>query len=73
MTGYDGTLLPVWLTHFLPLCSRKTDVMGINRRYAVYYHTMGGDAERGIRGRDFACCGGPLCPVLPGASAQVQR
>src|SRR5712691_8397681 len=31
MTGFDGTLLSVWLTHFLSLCSRKTDVIGINR------------------------------------------
>ena len=65
ITGLDGTLLSVWLTHLLSLCSRKTDVMEMDRLYAVPYYIAGGDTKRGTRGRGFTYCGGPLYPVLP--------
>ena len=65
ITGFDSTFPSVWLTPFLSLCSRKPDIMGMNRLFAVYFHVAGEDAERGIRGRDSACSGGPLFPVLP--------
>ena len=65
ITGFDSTFPSVWLTPFLSLCNRKTNVMGMNKLYAVYFHVAGEDAERGIRGRDSACSGEPLFPVLP--------
>ena len=52
------------------LRDRKLDVTGMNILSAVHDHIAGGDAQRGVRGGDFACGGGPLRSVLPGSGGR---
>ena len=51
----------------------KTDVMGMNRLSPVHNHVVGGDAQQGVCGGDFACGGGPVFSVLPGGELPKSR